>query len=304
MTSKILRFVAFWLVLGIVMLVSWSVGFLLGNAVTGSSPPSDSDPSAAIAFLLVCMFNALIVSILIWFTRAYPLRIRWFAMIMFFFVSQFFLTQMETFFFAESLGIGISQIASILIAGLFMVTVTTMVGIFLLDRIIRTGVRTPLKFVVGGWSGSILPLIFLAGIVYPLIYLVFGYYIAWQNETLRIFYTKSSAINPFITQLAEAFSNGIYIFQVLRGIIWVGVSIPLILMLQRIGSLQYLFVGLLSALPATLLLIPNPYMPAEVATTHFIETSASNFIWGIVIAVVVNRYLQADMLNKEITTFS
>lgn len=302
MVAKILRFILIWLALGMVMLVSWSLGFFLGNAITQSSPPPDNNPSAALAFLSVCMFNSLLVSILIWSTRVYPGRTRWIAIIIFCFTTQFFLTQMETYFFSKILGITVSQITGILISGCVMVVLTTTVGIVLMDKMFKTGARAPLKFESAGWSKLILPLILLASVAYPLIYLVFGYYVAWQNETLRIFYTQSSAINPFSTQLKDALFNGIYLFQILRGIIWVAVSVPVILMLQRIGLLQYLFVGFLSALPATLLLIPNPYMPAEVAITHFIETSASNFLWGVLITVVVGKYMTADTFNKRITT--
>jgi hypothetical protein len=40
------------------------------------------------------------------------------------------------------------------------------------------------------------------------------------------------------------------------------------------------------------LFIPNPYMPREIAMLHFVETASSNFIWGAVIAVAVNKYLR------------
>ena len=146
----------------------------------------------------------------------------------------------------------------------------------------------------------ILPLILLTCVVYPLIYLVFGYYVAWQNETLRIFYTQSSEIKPFFIQLTDAFFNGIYIFQVLRGIIWIAVSIPVVLMLQHARRSQYFLFALLSALlPTTQLFIPNPYMPTEVALTHFIETAVSNFIWGVVIIVAVNKYIRLSTLSNR-----
>jgi hypothetical protein len=57
----------------------------------------------------------------------------------------------------------------------------------------------------------------------------------------------------------------------------------------------YLLVGLLtSLLPAAQLFIPNPYMPQEIAMIHFVETASSNFIWGVLIALTVNKYLRVE----------
>ena len=142
MIMGIFKFILFWIFLGIVMLVSWSVGSLLGNEITQSSPPPVNNPSTAVLFLSVCLFNSFLVSILIWSTRIYAGLTRWIAIVIFCFVIQFFLTQMETWFFANSLGIGLDQIASILIAGLFMVVVTITVGILLAPRMIRTDAQT------------------------------------------------------------------------------------------------------------------------------------------------------------------
>lgn len=301
--AKTLKFILFWLLLSIVMLVSWSVGSLLGNVITQSSPPAISDASTPLVFLFVCLFNSLLVGMLIWATRDYHGMIRWIVIALFSFVIQFFLPQMETYFFSNSLGIGSAQIASIVIAGLVMVVVTVTLGILLSDKMIKPPARTPMKFTLTTRASVILPLILMTCLVYPLIYMLFGYYIAWQNEALRIFYTQSSEIKPFLNQLTDSISNGIYAFQILRGSIWFMVSIPLVLMLQPVGRFRHFLFGLLvGLLPATQLFIPNPYMPSDIAMTHFIETSISNFLWGVLISVVVNKYVQADTFKNGITT--
>jgi hypothetical protein len=75
------------------------------------------------------------------------------------------------------------------------------------------------------------------------------------------------------------------------------------LMLQHTKAYQYVLVGLLSALlPSAQLFIPNPYMPADVAMAHFIETSVSNFLWGLVITFTVNKYMRAGALQNIIST--
>lgn len=290
---KILRFFLLWVLLTIVMLISWPIASLLGNAITQSSPPSvTNDSTAALVFLFVCLINSLLITTLIWTTRIYSGLLKGIVLVLYCFVIQFLLTQMETFFFAESINISPEQIVSILVAGFVVAGVTIGLGILISTKLAKPIRRTPLEIVFTGWRGWLIPLILLTCVIYPLLYFVFGYYVAWQNEALRIFYTQSGEIKPFCTQLINSVSEGIYFFQILRGIIWVFVSIPVILMLQHLRLFQYLLVGILSALlPASLLLLPNPYMPVEIAMSHFVETSTSNFLWGVLITVVVNRYL-------------
>ena len=275
------------------MLLAWPIGSLLGNAITQSSPPSvNNDSTAALIFLFVCLINSLLITTLIWTTRRYSGLLKAIVLVLYCFVTQFLLTQMETFFFAESINITTEQIVSILFAGFMVACVTIALGILIANKLSKPTVSIPLKFAFSDWSGWVIPLILLTCLVYPFLYFFFGYYVAWQNEALRIFYTQSSEIKPFYIQLINSFSEGIYFLQILRGIIWVAISIPVILMLQHLRVSQYLLMGIFSALlPASLLLLPNPYMPAEIAMSHFVETSISNFLWGVAITFVVNRYL-------------
>ncbi|MEO8472724.1 MAG: hypothetical protein ABI477_11030, partial [Chryseolinea sp.] len=55
---------------------------------------------------------------------------------------------------------------------------------------------------------------------------------------------------------------------------------------------QFLIVAVLSALlPTSLLFIPNPYMPRDISMTHFIETSTSNFLWGLLMVWGIRKGL-------------
>jgi len=72
-------------------------------------------------------------------------------------------------------------------------------------------------------------------------------------------------------------------------------------MLRREIVSQYILMGALSALPSVLLFIPNPYMPADVAMAHFIETSSSNFLWGIAIVFFVNRAIQNGGIVTDVS---
>ena len=113
-------------------------------------------------------------------------------------------------------------------------------------------------------------------------------------------YTKSSELISFFSSITGSLADGLYFFQILRAAIWVIVTIPLVIMLRHIKG-YYLLVGLLSSLlPASQLFIPNPYMPHDIAMTHFVETASSNFIWGIAIAFAVDKYLHlGDMTDIQ-----
>jgi hypothetical protein len=295
---KILKLILFWIIMLVIMILSWSMGSFVGNTITNSNPPAPADPSPLlIPFLLVCVVNSFLVILLIWATRRYFGWLKWGSMILYLFVIQFFLTQMETYFFSESFDISTNQIASILISGLVVSAATAGLGVAIFKKLDQDMERRLVRFEIKNKKSLIPSVILLACIVYPTIYMTFGYYVAWQNENLRTFYTGSTQINPFFTQLAASFSDGVFLFQMLRGLIWLAVSIPMVVMLRYMKVFQYLLIGLFSALfPGMLLFIPNPYMPADIALSHFYETSTSNFLWGIILTCAVNRHVKIPEL--------
>jgi len=294
---KILKFFLLWLILAIVMLFTWSFGFVAGNMITNTSPPGGGDPILAFYFFMgVCLVNSFLLSVLFWLTRIYSGISKIIGLFSFCFIIQFVLMQMESIFFGDGIGIQNPQVASIIIAGFIMSTATVLVGVAIVSKMSREP-RQQFTLVVNEWRPFVVPFLLLSCIVYPFIYLTFGYYIAWQNENLRIFYTKSSELTSFFHQGAGSFADGLYFFQILRAAIWVIATIPLVIMLRHIKG-YYLLVGLFtSLLPAAQLFIPNPYMPREIAMIHFVETASSNFIWGAVIAIVVNKYLHVGQRN-------
>lgn len=291
---KTLKFLLTWIALFIVMVFSWSIGFVAGNAITNTSPPpSDNTALSFYYFAGVCALNSLLLSALIWLTRKYSGLNRTILLVSFAFVIQFFLMQMESMFFGGSLGIQDLQVVSIVIAGFITSAATVVAGVFIVKSI-SPEQKKPFTIGVNNWRSFIVPFLLLSVIVYPIIYLTFGYYVAWQNENLRILYTKTSELDPFSQMVADSFTDGLYFFQILRAAIWVIVSAPLVIMLRHVKG-HYFLIGLFSSvLPASQLFIPNPYMAYDIAMSHFVETASSNFIWGIVIAYAVDKYLATD----------
>ena len=72
---------------------------------------------------------------------------------------------------------------------------------------------------------GILKILGLAVIVYPALYMLAGYYIAWQFEAVRIYYTGSDLKAPFLTMLVQNFNNGIIFLGMSRGLLWVFIGL-------------------------------------------------------------------------------
>jgi hypothetical protein len=128
-------------------------------------------------------------------------------------------------------------------------------------------------------------IIFLAAIVWPLIYFLFGYLVAWQFKEVRILYTGSAHMDSFLSLMKDNVASGLYFFQIFRGILWVLIGLLILNMSRGSTTFKGVTLGLLFAvLGSSGLLLPNPIMPAMVRLAHGIETSTSDFLWGIIIA--------------------
>jgi len=128
-------------------------------------------------------------------------------------------------------------------------------------------------------------------IAYLLLYYLFGYYVAWKNPELRQYY---GGFDPgsFLAQLrsvAEA-TPWMFPFQAGRALLWVLLVLPMV-RFHKGGSLELaLVMAFFFAVWSSQLLIPNPFMPMEVARVHFVETSISNFIFGLLVGWLLSRH--------------
>ena len=121
---------------------------------------------------------------------------------------------------------------------------------------------------VGEWAWKLAA----STVLYILLYFSFGYWVAWQNPAIREFYADGLVIPAWMP-----------LFQVLRGLMWTAIALPVIRMMKGLWWEAGLAVGLLFAvLTSAALLIPNnPIMPDNVRLTHCVELMSSNFIFGM-----------------------
>jgi hypothetical protein len=133
----------------------------------------------------------------------------------------------------------------------------------------------PLKF------GSILLRLAILVAAFVFLYLFFGYYVAWRNPELRRFY-EGPELATFWVSLRHNWTSSrwIYALAAFRALIYVACLYPLVRMLHASRRESALAAALFSACWTTLLLLPNPLMPASVARSHFWETLGFNLVFG------------------------
>ena len=137
---------------------------------------------------------------------------------------------------------------------------------------------------MGAHMNLLKPLCWIAA-SYVLIYFLFGYFIAWQSEAVREYYSGSTAILPFHLHMWDVLiSNpGLILFQFIRGLVWGGLAVLIGRSMLASWGTKAIMTGLIfGVMLAGGLLIPNPFMPESVRWAHLWETSSSNFVLGIV----------------------
>jgi|GEM_PF-2439157 len=285
--KTILKKILIWWGLSALMLVFWIMGFMVGNAIFPSGLMDSSENSNSNEGLLmlsiICALNALIILYFIYHSQNKGWKLVGTVFLVAFGI-QYFMSQIETLWFNDSLRLPIDEIWAIVTGGaimilLFSVAATWFTGNFSLSK----------ESIDEGGKRNFVPMIkkilFLSVIVYPLIYFLAGYLIAWQFAEVRELYSGTADMDSFLFMMKDNVASGLYFFQILRGVLWILIAL-LVLMAAKGSPLHKgVVLGLLfSILGSSQLLLPNPVMSETVRMAHFIETASSNFIWGFLIA--------------------
>lgn len=275
-----------WLGLSILMMILWIAGIFIGNMIFPSSlmdQAPESNNNFEWIFLLVCAMNTAVILYLINRSRFKGLKLAG-AVFLVMFGIQYFMSQMETVWFNDSLKLPGNGILAIVSGGLFMALLFSPAAVLL------TGNFTPhyeppagkAKFEL---TPMVVRIILLSLIVWPLIYFLAGYLVAWQFEAVRSYYSGSTEMASFLSIMQDNFASGLYFFQIFRGVMWILIGLLVLNMTTGLLIHKGVMLGLLIAiLGSSGLLIPNPVMPPMVRIAHLIETAPSSFIWGFIIA--------------------
>jgi hypothetical protein len=195
------------------------------------------------------------------------------------FFVQCFMTQIETLFFGSAFPVVTRPDAVlIMLSNLIPLLVTLPLEIKFFQN---EPVEIEEKIII---NKNIIIRLGLIGILYLCVYMLFGYYVAWQFEALRVFYTDSPEKAGFWGQMAYNMRNNpvIFPFQIIRGILFGIFVLPLTNMLTKSKTIFITGVCLVYVSTAALLIIPNPLFPDTVRLAHLIEMASSMLLFGII----------------------
>jgi hypothetical protein len=133
------------------------------------------------------------------------------------------------------------------------------------------------------WAGALAASV----IAYVILYVTFGYYVVWQHAMAREFYGGDTAAPGSFAQMIATIITSrprLIGLQCFRALLWVAFALPVVRMMKGGRAETALAVALLFGVvfPAQLL-VPNPWMSAELRMLHLIETTGSNLVFGFVV---------------------
>lgn len=271
---------------------SFLISMVIANMLVPLSPEIMAAGAAASGFLstpLAFLFNAFANAlILVWAARRSSFKGLAMTGQLFTlsFGAQVFQTQIETGYFlsafpllSNNFEVYVLILRGLITSLLFTLLVTWLTGGFSKQSRPQAAVTTDTDTAVkhGAW----LP------VVYIVLYMIFGYFVAWQVKELRLFYSGPAELNGFFNQwgLSLMAKPELPVFQYFRGVMWMLCLIPLLRGFSgKRTELIVLSALALALLPTAQLAFSNPLMPAGVSLGHFWEVAISTGIFGALVA--------------------
>lgn len=268
------------------LLFYWVISGMISSKIFNIPQVDQDNPGLILGLLwLICLLNVSVLHLYLKHSSIPKLR-RAVHLFIILFGIQWLLTQIEAWFFIDPEVMSRTLISSLVVGGAIMSILYALLTYFTYPK--REHTTT---WVWPEKKTLIIRLFIAALLIYPLLYHNFGYFIAWQSVALREFYTGSDENLGYWTLVYQnIFERPIYLLQVFRSLLWMGLAW---IMLQGFtGTRKYAMLtlgSLFAVLMNSSLLIPNPIMPDEVRLYHAIETVTSNFIWGMILILLLTR---------------
>jgi len=159
---------------------------------------------------------------------------------------EYFMAQIETFYFRDAFTFMTNvEILNIILRGVITTAIVVPLTVIIFGKQKATreiSIKESLERIeIKSWMKKA-PLFSL---FYIIIYLLFGYYVAWQFEAVRMFYSGSTEQLNFMTQIVRTMREmPLFLpYHFIRGLLWVVFSIPIILMID--GSRIKTMMGLI-----------------------------------------------------------
>jgi hypothetical protein len=302
-TKRVISIVARIIGISVINFIIW---MLVTSVVTKAlsiavHPEIQSVMITAMAMMIVTSFcNAAVLSYTIVRSgfRRWKLVITIFTV---YFGVNTFLSQIETLYFNVSLNIPMREVVSFFLTGFITALVFSPLSVLVLGKFRERKVplHSPARLAASSW-GLVARVALIAVVIYPVLYFLFGYFVLWQFEEARVLYSGTSLKLSFFSHMATTVQEDpvIYPWQVLRGLLWILLALPVIRMSRAKWWDTAVQAGLLFAVLMNAgHLIPNPYMPRIVSMAHLIETATSNFILGFITVFFLLRYKNSSRIG-------
>jgi hypothetical protein len=245
----------------------------------------DMQSKLFLLMIIVSFIGAISLAVTVKFSKLSGLKL-FIGLSISFFGIEYFMAQIETLYFKDAFSFMPNiEITYILIRGLITTIIVVLASILIFGRDkkkIKIKIKDIFKKVnVILWIKRVV----LFSILYIIIYLIFGYFIAWQYEEVRIFYTGVKENISFINQVLYNIKNMDYFipYHFIRGILWVIFSMPIIIMMSGSKKKTIISLFLLFAYHGFQIIMAQGFFPPEVLIAHTIETTISASIYGTLI---------------------
>ena len=216
------------------------------------------------------------------------------AIFLIFFGVVTFLTQIETIVFLRYLVnvVPAEEVPKFFAQG-FAIAVLFSISAVVIYEKMKGSVETDIRRnnVLRSFTSKFLARMFAVAIIYMIIYILFGMFVAMPlgGEVFQEYYAGLQ-LPPWILP-----------FQIVSGLIWASLAFIVLTMMESGWRERALAVALVfSVLPASLLLLPNPYMPDQIRIAHFVEILSSNFLFGLIAAWLLKPAIENLTLNPPL----
>jgi hypothetical protein len=281
------------IVLTIILLICYFLSAAisgLSSTLAESSAQSSSaeDNLPLLIMFLTFLFPTMVLTLIILRSRWYGWRLIAAVFLAFYGVNTV-LAQIESaIFLPEILPQG--MVLKLFVMGAILAGIFSPIAVLVLGKMKRKEEPLISERPLGVISKDIQFKLAIISVIYMLLYFIFGYFIAWKNPLIQNYYGAKDAGN-FFAQLAWIWANTpwIFPFQAFRGFLFSLFTLPTIRMLKGSSWEIGFIVGVLLIIWSGQLILPNPYMPADVARIHLVESVPYHFVFGFFMGYLLSR---------------
>jgi hypothetical protein len=294
-----------WVLRFVVLVILYFVLFAAGGSIVAPYlPATPAEPGPVpqmIGLLIVCATIVFVVMWMIYSSRWHGWKLI-LSMSVAFYLVVTFVMQLEAWYFLLGITIGPELMSRLFIQGLPTAFIFVPLAVLIMGRLRApaTDSTETVPMLLKEWLWK-LGIIYIA---YLVLYYLAGYFIAWQNPEVRVFYGSPGESLPFFQQMTHIFTSDPWLtpYQLLRTLIWVAGAYPVIRGSRLPLWQTALLVGLMLSVPQNIgHILSNSLIPlSSVRMSHLIETASSTFVFGVIVTwLLYPKYVTNNRIEKS-----